>query len=88
MERDKHRNYTTNTHPPSRSDRGSRLSDWKMRKKDGGIEREREMNRWSYQNALRLVFNLDTEKGREAQGERKMKRGRERQKEEEKDALY
>lgn len=42
------------------------------------------MNRWSYQNTLRLVFNLDTERGREAQREQdeeregKAGRGRER----------
>lgn len=46
------------------------------------------MNRWSYQKTPRLVFNLDTERGREAQREHKMKRGKERQEEKERDALY
>lgn len=57
---------------PASFSRGSGLSDWKMRKRIEGLcEKEREMNRWSYQSVLRLVFNLDTER------EHEMKRGRE-----------
>lgn len=67
---------------PASFSRGSRLSDWKMRKRTEGLrerERQREMNRWPYQSVLRLVFNLDREREREAQREYKMKRGRGRE---------
>lgn len=49
---------------------GSRVSEWKMRKKYRGIESE--MNRWPYQTVLCLVFNLDSE--REAKREHDSRR--------------